>query len=124
MKKYTLITNNNIIINDIEIDINDSQVIRLIESTGATLFESEYNKDYFFINATTEQIKILNTLDCITAIEQYDESYFIVLYTIKKIEYTLNQLECAKASLSYKKSEYNKIINTLETQIITLKNQA
>ena len=84
MKKYTLITNNNIIINDIEIDINDSQVIRLIESTGATLFESEYNKDYFFINATTEQIKILNTLDCITAIEQYDESYFIVLYTIKK----------------------------------------
>ena len=96
MKKYTLHTTDILKTEDFSIDLDDSQVCKILKEIGVELFKCEYSSEYYFIEATDEQISKLITFTFVDWIEEYDEDYFKFSYIVDKIIDSVDELEYEK----------------------------
>jgi len=94
--KYTLHTNNILKTDDFSIDLDDYQVHKILKAIGVELFICEYSSDFYFIEATDEQISKLKTFSFVCGIEEYDEDYFKFEYIVDCIKYRVNDIEYEK----------------------------
>jgi hypothetical protein len=96
MKKYTLHTTDILKTEDFSIDLDDSQVCKILKEIGVELFKCEYSSEYYFIEATDEQISKLITFTFVDWIEEYDEDYFKFEYIVDCIKNRVNDIEYEK----------------------------
>ena len=126
MTKYTVETNNKITIGSkrkIAICISDEQVEVAILAIGASFFTCEYSKDFYFIEATFEQIEEIKDFDFIVFVEEYKEIYFKTTSKIQEMKYLFDTLEntIEKVEVDYK--EFDKTLDDIQMVLDTLKNE-
>ena len=96
MKKYTLHTTDILKTEDFSIDLDDYQVYKILNAIGVKLFTCEYNNEYYFIEATDEQISKLITFTFVDWIEEYNEDYFKFTYIVDCIKNIVDDIEYEK----------------------------
>ena len=91
--KYTLHTNGILKTENFSIDLDDRQVFEILTSIGIQLFICDYNSEYYFIEASDEQIEKLKTFTFVEWFEPYNEDIFKFSYIVDKIIDSVDELE-------------------------------
>lgn len=113
--KYTVITNDYTKIGNIDIGLTDVQIVAIFRSFDVDVFNCEYTDDFYFIEATEDQVEEIKGLDFVDGIEIYDETYFKVKNHIDWCVDELDSLSSINDSLEVNKVNYhNKIVEIQE----------
>lgn len=120
-KKYTLQITNEINVEGTNITVDEDQLLKIILDTGVTLFESEYTKEFYFINATQEQVEKLKKFKFVDFVEKYNESYFKTISYKEICVDLLEELEGIRSMIDFDQKKYDKKIFEIEEVVKILK---
>ena len=126
MKKYTVETNNKITIGSkrkIAVCISDESIEEAILSTGAKFFTCEYSGDFYFVEATIEQIEEIKDFEFIVFVEEYKEIYFKTTSTVEEIKNLFDELEHVIGNINIDSVSYQNIIKEIQESLDTLKDE-